>query len=576
MAIPSLCYSARVRTSSRALLLAILGACSPPAPTPLHVEVPVPPPAPTTITVRAAAPGLGASALEHDITTPLENALASTPGLTQLRSESSRDTATLVLTLAPGTVVDLARAAVYERLSSARPSLPADINPTIEPELAPHADAVHFIIAGDRPGTELRAIAQQLRDDLIATAGVATIELCGGREPQLRIVVDPARQSALAVSVETIATSLRTSLTDDPALAPGLHLRASARSIDDLSNLVVKPGSPAVTLGDLAHISLDTSVPACDAMHLAGGTVVLGTVVPLRTAPSDFTNTVQARLAALRSTLPADLELRTPTLDRVALELLATAPAEALPLAARAIHGALASPHQGYLQAQTHVAPGAQLELLLLLEPANPDPTALAAALATVPGLRVRAIDGGLGGLTRVIVLGDETQTLVRIAEELASVARKLPGTRSADVRWALDPELALDLQRDSLARMGIPASTLHTVLAAAIGGVPVGHIAQAGQHLPVQLQLGALPTDPSARVAGLRALSLPTASGSVPLSELVDFRQDSQPHALVRIDRRRAVEIELQLTDPTAHETLRAAVAAELRLPPGYVVRFE
>jgi multidrug efflux pump subunit AcrB len=569
-----------MRAPSRAFLFALLTACTPAAPPAVDTPTPAPPPPTplTTITIHADAPGRNALVVEHDITVPLEQALAGIPGLAELRSVSRTDAATLVLTLAPGTAADPTRSAVYEQLTTARASLPADINPpTINPELAPHTHAVHFIVTGDRPATDLHTIARQLQSELASTPGVATIELCGGREPRVSIIIDPIKLAAYAVSLDAIATTLRTSLSDTP-LAPGLQARITARSPEDLADIVVKPGAAPVKLADLARVSLDASVPACDAAPLAGGSVVIGTVLPRRTTdPGEFNSAVQARLAALRNTLPTGLESRVAILETSTLELLATNAAETLPLAARNLANALPG-RTGYVQAHTGVAPGVAIDVELLLAPIETtkqsDLVPLATTLAAVPGLKLRA--QGPESLTRVLVQGDDLETAARIASELATLARKLPGIASAEPRWALDPELALDLDRDRLARLGVAEPELRTVLAAAIAGLEVGKISNNGETLPVHLQLGEPATDPMARVPTLGALQLPTPSGSVPLSELVTFRATTQPHAIVRVDRRRAVEVELQLTDPAALPTLQKTMAADLRLPPGYFVRFD
>lgn len=566
----------------RALLFALLTtlACTPVPPTPVAAETPrppAPPPAPVTVTVTAAAPGRDALTVEHDITVPLEQALARVPGLTRLRSVSRNDLATLVLTLAPGTASNLARSSVHEQLALAHAALPVDISPELAPDLGPRAHALHFVLTGDLPATQLSAVAGRLRSDLDATPGVAAIDLCGGREPRLQIVVDPARLGAHALGIHAIIRSLTASLRDDAQLAPGLQARIAARSLADLSSLVVTSGLPAVTLGDLARISIDADVPACDAIRLDGGPAVLGTIHALRSAsPGDFNQAVQARLTALRATLPPGLELRVLRLERVALERLATTAAETLPLTARAISTALTSPRTGYLQGPTRVAAGVPVELELLLEPADPsapaDTTGLAATLATIPELAVRAIDGD-----RVTIQGDDLETAARIASELATLARKLPGIARADVRWAMDPELALDLDREHMARFGVAEPDLRALLTAALGGVTVGAIAHDGATIPVQVQLGdAITSDPAARATALADLPLPTAAGPVPLSQLVRFRLATQPHAIVRSDRRRAVEVELQILDPAARAALQTTVAADLRLPPGYVVRFD
>lgn len=584
-------YSGLMHRSSPALLFATLSAlaCSPPTPTPTPTPVAVAPPAPaipvvrptTTITILVDAPGRASLAVEREITVPLEQALAGVPGVAQLRSVSRSDAATLVLTLEPDATSESVRVAVHERLSAARASLPPDTLPVIAAELAPRDQALTFVLTGDQPATRLRAAARSLRDDLYAQPGVAAIDLCGGREPQLQIVLDPARLAAHGVTVDAILRSLR----PDSPLAPGLQARISPRSIDDLAALVIKSGASPVTLRDLGRITLDTAAPTCDALRLDGGAVVIGTIVARRdVAAADFAAALQARLAALRSTLPTGLQLTMPTMDRVALELNpSTAPGETLALTAPSLAAALAStasPLAGptaLIQSSSAAAP---LALELLLERGTgPGQPALEQTLAAIPGLRVRAIDGDLDALTRVSVVGDDLETAARVAGELADIARTLPGVSDASPRWALAPELVLEPQRERLAALGIAEAELRTTLAVALAGATLPSIAIDGATVPVRVQLGeSLPADLSARAAALATLEIPTSAGPVRLSDIVALRTDTQPQAITRLDRRRAVEVELRLREPAAASSaaLQAAVAADLRLPPGHVVRFE
>lgn len=572
-----------MRSTSRALLFAALTAlaCNPPTPTPGAVDPPTPAipvvqPA-ATITVLVDAPGRAAIDVEREVTAPLERALAGVPGVARLHSVSRSDTATLVLTLAPGATSESVRVAVHEQLSAARASLPPDTIPVIAAELAPRAQAITFVLTGDQQATRLRTAAESLRNELYAQPGVAAIDLCGGREPQLQIVLDPARLAAYGVTVDAITRNLR----PDTPLAPGLQARLAPRSIDDLAALVVRSGGSPVTLRDLARITLDATVPDCDAMRLDGHAVVLGTIVARRgVAADEFAAALQTRLAALRAALPAGLELSVPTVDRVALEFSPnTTPAETLALAARSLATALTSP-SALIQNSTAAAPGVPLALELLLERGTgPGRPALEQALASIPGLRVRAIDGDLDELTRVSVVGDDLETAARLASELTDIARKLPGVSHASPRWVLAPELVLEPQRERLAALGIVEAELRAILAVALGGATVGSMEVDGAAVPVRVQLGeSLPADPPARAAAIAAREIPTSAGPVRLSELVALRADTQPEAIMRLDRRRAVEVELRLREPAAasYTALQAAVAAELRLPPGYVVRFE
>ena len=565
-----------MRAPSRLLLFAALTtlACSAPAPAPAGAAPPTtspPPPSPVTVTVVADAPGRSAADVERDVAVPLEQALSGVAGLTGLRSESHSDGATLVLTLAPGPVA-AARSAVLEGLVAARRALPSDVAPALAPDLAPAA-AVRFVLGGALPATELHALAQRLRDDLARIPGVGAIELCGGRAPQLQIALDPGRVAAYGLTLAAIVASVGAGLEGDARPAPGLQARLAARSLADLEALVIKPGEPPVTLTDVATLRVGAGPPACDAAEVGAGAVVLGTVLPRREVDASFQDAVQGRLTAAQSELPVGVALRVPSWTRVTLEL--QGEVATVPVAARELALALKGARRAYLQADTGVPPGGLVTADLLLEPGEPaDGPALVAALAALPGVKLRASAGD--ELARVTVLGDELATATRVADELASLARKLPGTLDVAVRRFMAPEVAIEVQRERLARFGVADAELRAVLVAAVAGVTVGALSLDGASLPVRLQLGDMPAGRGARVELLGALQVQTASGPVPLSELVTLRLEEQPYALLRLDRRRAVEVELRLADAAARAAVQAAVNAELRLPPGYLVRFE
>lgn len=561
----------RVRARSCALALAaLLGpACGAPVSLPVASDLPaaaaaIGAPQITTVTVRVAAVGLDPPIGEHEVAIPLEQALQGLPGVTKIRSVTVADAVTLTLTLAAGAAPDEVRRGVSDRLAALRAMLPPDVLPEIAGDVAPRAQALQFVISGDLDAMRLRALAQQVREEVQRVPGVAAVELCGGRDMQLRIVVDPARLAAVAIGLDVITRSVA-----------DLVREARIGGAEELALLVIREGAAVVRLGDVARVALDGSVPACDAARIGGGAVVVGTVLPRRgVEPGELRAVVKDSIAAAQARMPAGVRLTAPELGRVALSSVAGAvPAEAVWTAARSIGASLQPSQDAFVQASVPAAAGAPVELELLVAPA--DRAASLTALAAAPDLRVRAQAGDVEALTRAVVAGDELETAARIADELATIARRTPVVRAAEVRWAMVPQLVVEIDRARAASLGVASDDLRGLLAAAVGGVTIGTTSQDGARIPVRLQVGESAGDPAARMAGL---SLPGAGGAVPVSQVASLRAAAQPHAITRIDGRRAVEVELQFTGSTAAglDAVQAAVERELRLPVGYVVRFE
>src|SRR5262245_54324701 len=73
--------------------------------------------APPIVEVQADAPGLAAEDVEALVTTPLERALGSVPGVAKLRSASTLGLSVITVVFPYGTDPDRARQHVFERLA---------------------------------------------------------------------------------------------------------------------------------------------------------------------------------------------------------------------------------------------------------------------------------------------------------------------------------------------------------------------------------------------------------------------------------------------------------------------------
>ena len=594
--------------SALGLLLSATLACTPTAPTtssgpPASAPAPGPKSAqeeideavevapPPSITIVAEAPGHDPAEVESMVTTPLEAALRSIPGIARVESRSSAGSATLTLTLDPGAEIERARAAVFERLNETRSSLPDGVTTLLAADLASRSRSTLFSVS---PGTDggaspdlLATVVDELRRELRQTPGVAAIEVCGERPLQVLIAADPERLKAYALPPLALRRALQAA---PPSGPPGLVRVVDGdqgAGIEGLESLIVttagEPPSP-VYLRDLASISIAPAQPECDALHLGAGEVIVGVVRPRRGADEA---TVRAAVETLLrgqierlSPRGVLLELHSPPATTIHVEMPPPPLGEAsrsLDELRRALPTALPGGSQALLLAPREGGP-VDAELLLFGAPMGPAALrGIEEQLAQIPGLHVRDIQSlGVASRQRLRIIGDDLELAYELAQEAARLAETVPGVLGARPRTAMTPELTIHGHRDALARLGLTSEELAQTAALALHDVEVDRRLIDGRDVPVLLRIGERTTGhrPPETLSSIQ-LPLP-GGGAVPLGAVADIRLQASPHGIHHTDGRRSVDIDLRLAEPEIRAAVDRLLADKLVLPPGVVLAWE
>jgi len=166
------------------------------------------------ITVVCAYPGASPEEVEAKVTEPLENQLATTPGIEKITSTSSEGTAMIMLKFIWGTDLDAASNDVRDRIELAKRSLP-DIpdemdNPYIFKFSTANIPILFYGITANQSYKELHDIIdKRVGDALRQLPGVGTVELFGGLERQINIWLDRQRLEGYGFSILDIQSVLR-------------------------------------------------------------------------------------------------------------------------------------------------------------------------------------------------------------------------------------------------------------------------------------------------------------------------------------------------------------------------------
>jgi heavy metal efflux system protein len=228
--------------------------------TALNVEA-YPDPAPPIIEIIAQYPGQSPEEVERYVTIPLEIAVASTPGLTYIRSNTVFALGFIRLQFEYGRDYNFVRQQVTNRLKDA--TLPAAVTPVISPA-GGISEILRYQLKGP-PGmdlTQLKTIQDWVVErKLRIVPGVADIVVMGGKTKEYQAEINLDRMRAYGLTLPQIINAISTSNANvgGRTIAVGeqsVNVRGIGvlGSISDINNIVVsQQGGLPVVLSDIAH-----------------------------------------------------------------------------------------------------------------------------------------------------------------------------------------------------------------------------------------------------------------------------------------------------------------------------------
>ncbi|QDZ07929.1 efflux RND transporter permease subunit [Sphingomonas panacisoli] len=261
-----------------------------------------------------------AQQMEADITRPAEIALREIPGVTQIRSTTSRGSAEVALSFAWGDDMVAATNATQGALATILPDLPTGTrfsvrrsDPTIFPVLG------ISLTSNKRDGVALQQLAQlKLRPLLSTVSGVAGVDVLGGSPQEVVVEVDPGKMQAVGLTITDVTAALTAAnsvaavgkIEDRHRLYLAL-VEDRLTSEADIAAVPVKagstPGAGVTSLGQIATIRR-APAPAWTKVTSNGTNAVLVNIRQTPTADAvALVKDVEARLKSV--SLPSDVKV---------------------------------------------------------------------------------------------------------------------------------------------------------------------------------------------------------------------------------------------------------------------------
>jgi HAE1 family hydrophobic/amphiphilic exporter-1 len=216
------------------------------------------------VTVTTVIPGADPETVENNISDPLEEALNTLSGVETLRSVNVESVSQIVVQFSLNRNVDVAAQDVRDRVQSSLSKLPQEAEtPVVAKFDIGAAPILTLSVSGSLPIQELTRLSKDVvKPALQRKQGVGGIDLVGGQEREIQVVVDPNLLRSYGVSISDVTQALRAQSVDIPGgrtSEPGaervVKLQGEVRSVDALRNLIIaSPAGASVRIRDVANV----------------------------------------------------------------------------------------------------------------------------------------------------------------------------------------------------------------------------------------------------------------------------------------------------------------------------------
>lgn len=275
----------------------------------------------TVVTVTTPYPGASPETVKAFITAPLQQAIASTPGIDYMTSASAPGKSTITVNMQLNSDPDAAVAQILSKVNQVQNLLPAQSQKPVISETVGSPIALMY------PSFSSKSLDQQQLDDYVlrvaqpkiqAVKGVgqATI-IPAGTDPSgdsfaLRVWLDPVRMAAHGVTAADVAAALKANnfvsavgRTRNTQRQVTITANTSLHNLDQFRHLIVKNvGDTPIRLDDVAKVTLGAANYNQGVFYNGAPAVFIG-VKPTPDANAlDVARGVHKAMDELRATLP--------------------------------------------------------------------------------------------------------------------------------------------------------------------------------------------------------------------------------------------------------------------------------
>ena len=273
----------------------------------------------TTITITTIYPGANADLIKGFITTPLEQAVASTEGIDTLVSTSQQNQSTITLNLLLNANPDRAVADVLSKLQQVKSVLPREAQDPMVVKQTGQGYALLYMSFNSKVLTASQItdyLTRVVQPRLQTIDGVANAQILGGQTFAMRIWLDPNRMAARGITPIDVRTALAANNFISAAgqikgdwVQTSINAQTSLESAKAFSQLVVSTRGDTLTrIADIATVDLGPESVDSSSVFDGLKAVFIG-VYPTPTAnPLSVIDNVRKAFPDIKAQLPVGID----------------------------------------------------------------------------------------------------------------------------------------------------------------------------------------------------------------------------------------------------------------------------
>lgn len=276
------------------------------------VDIPV-------VNVRTIWPGAGPKEVEGQITKEIEDAVATISGIKSLESYSLESVSIVTIWFVSGTDVNFAHINVKDKVDAILGRMPDDIiSPVVEKFDLGASPLMELMLTGERPLRELYEYADgNVKDALSRVQGVANVDVLGGEKREIQVNLSKDRLKGYGLSITDVTRAINAGNMSIPVgrITQSkneftVRVDGEFTSLNELRYLdVFLPTGGTVKLSELGSVD-DAFVEKRMTARYGRSEGISLSIIKLSDAqPIQLADDVRATIAALKTQLPADVEI---------------------------------------------------------------------------------------------------------------------------------------------------------------------------------------------------------------------------------------------------------------------------
>ena len=272
----------------------------------------------TTITITTTYPGAAADVIKGFITTPIEQAVASSEGIDTLVSTSQQNVSTITLNLRLDANPDRAMADTLSKVNQVRGLLPREANDPVIVKQTGQGFALMYLSFNSNVMTASQItdyLTRVVQPRLQTVDGVANAQILGGQVFAMRIWLDPTRMASHGVTANDVRAALAANnFTSAAGEVKSDYTQISVNALTSLDSaeafgklVIAAHGDALVRLGDVSRIELGPQTSDSSSVFDGLKAVFIGIYGTPEANPLTVIDGVRAIMPSIQSQLPAGL-----------------------------------------------------------------------------------------------------------------------------------------------------------------------------------------------------------------------------------------------------------------------------